>query len=410
MTRAAHLSRSERRAVGLLAPATFFQGYDGLILGLALPLIQAEFGLTVAQAGVMVSVISAGSFGVLLLLPLADRYGRRPLLIVTIAGYTVATFLTAFSRGVVDFVGWQFVARIFLGTEYALAAIVLVELLPVERRGRALGLVSSMSAFGMAGAGVGFLLVSATGTSWRLLYLVGVAPLILVARARRSLPETATWVRDGVPGRRRGSLRAGLTGVRGRWLVGATILSLLVPMFPTAVTTFATLLVTKTWGWGIGSVQPAWIAFWVLCVGGFFVAGRLMDTWGRKPTALLFLVGAAAAGFVAFRAQGTAGRVVGLGLVIFFLTGSTPVTAAFGIEPFPARARARVGTILRGADLLGSAAAPALVGILAGGTAGIGRALAIVGLSYALAAVVVLVILPETRAGGKDSTFEGVSG
>jgi putative MFS transporter len=410
VARSAHLTRSERRTVGLLAPATFFQGYDGLILGLALPLIQKEFGLTVAQAGVMVSLISAGSFGVLFLLPLADRYGRRPLLILTITGYTAATFLTAFSRGVVDFAGWQFLARVFMGAEYALAAIVLVELLPVERRGRALGLVSSMSAFGMAGAGVGFFVVSLTGASWRLLYLVGVAPLILVALARRNLPETATWVHAGGPRPPRGAFRASLEGVRVPWLTGAAVLAFLVPMFPTAVTTFATLLVTKTWGWGLRTVRPAWIALWIVCVCGFFVAGRLMDTWGRRPTALVFLLGAATAGFIAFRSDGTTGRVLGLGLVIFFVTGSTPAAAVFGIEPFPARARARVGTVVRGSDLLGSAAAPAMVGMLAGGTAGIGRALAIVGLSNALAAAVVATILPETRGRGKDSTFGGVSG
>ncbi len=400
-----------RRAVALLAPATFFEGYDGLILGLALPLIVADFGLSVATAGVATSVIYAGSFGVLALLPLADRLGRRPVLAATIAGYTVATFATAFSRGVADFVAYQFVARVFLGGEYALAMIVLVELLPAERRGRTLGLVSSMSAFGMAGAGVGFLAVAQLGASWRVLYLVGVAPLLLLVRARRDLPETAPWRAGGaaasaaaapaavtVPDHSGEHAPALAAGVRPRWLLGAVLLAFLFSVFPTAVTTFASLLVLREWGWDLSAVTPGHVALWILAVGGFFAAGRLMDAWGRRPTAVLFLAGAAAAGLLAFRAAGTTARVVGLALVIFGLTGSTPCAAAFATEPFPARARGRVAALLRLAGIAGAGVAPALTGLLAGRLGGVGPALSAVGLSYAAAALVVVALLPETRS------------
>src|SRR5439155_11035767 len=135
--------RRRSRPLLLLAPATFFEGYDTFVLALALPLIRRDFGLTVGQSGLVASVVFAGSFGVFALLPLADRIGRRPVLAVTIAGYTVATFATAFSRGVVDFVAYQFVARFFLSAEYTLATIVMVETAERGRRGRALGLLTS---------------------------------------------------------------------------------------------------------------------------------------------------------------------------------------------------------------------------------------------------------------------------
>src|SRR5439155_12048017 len=63
--------RRRARLIALPAPAAFFKGYDGLVLGLALPLIRDDFHLTVAQAGVVASVVFGGSFGVLVLLPLA---------------------------------------------------------------------------------------------------------------------------------------------------------------------------------------------------------------------------------------------------------------------------------------------------------------------------------------------------
>ncbi len=360
------------------------------MLGLALPLIGKEFHLGAGALGVLSSVVFAGSFGVLVLLPLADRVGRRPILAITILGYTVATVATAFSRGVFDFAAYQFVARIFLGAEYALAAIVLVETLPAERRGRALGLVSSMSAFGQAGAGIGFLVVVAAGASWRSLYLVGIVPLVLVARARRDLPETASWTGRRTP-------MASLAGLNLRWLWGSAAVSFLFAVFPTAVTTFASFLVLNEWKWNLKSINPAYVLVWVVAVSGFFVAGRLMDSVGRRPTAVVFLAGASLAGLIAFHQGTTPGRVLGLGLVIFFLTGSTPCVAAYATELFPPESRGRAGAVLRVANIAGAGVAPALTGLLSDHVGGVGPALSLVGLSYVTAAVLVGTLLPETR-------------
>jgi len=389
-----------RRAVALLAPATFFQGYDDLVLGFALPLIAAAFHLSNAGAGVAVSIIFLGSFATLFLLPLADRIGRRPVLTLTIVGYTAATFATAFSRGVGDLVVCQFVARVFLGTEYALATIVLVELLPRTRRGRSLGLVASMSALGQAAAGAGFLTVLALGVSWRWLYLVGVAPLVLVAWARRALPESAAWearrsTAAARPGGRRWWLR--IEGLRPRWLVASAVLTFLFAMFPTAVTTFASLLVLTDWDWSLHSLQPWYFLVWAAGLSGFFVAGRLLDTWGRRPTTVVFFAGSFVAGLAAFTAGGSLGRVFGLGSVIFFLTGATPCAAIYGTEPFPPEARGRIGAVIRGAAIAGTAAAPALTGLLSGPLGGLGPALAAVGASYLVGAGVALTVLPESK-------------
>jgi MFS transporter, putative metabolite:H+ symporter len=372
----------------LLAPATFFEGYDTFVLALALPLIRKDFGLTVGQSGLLASVVFAGSFGVFALLPLADRIGRRPILAVTIAGYTVATFATAFSRGVVDFVAYQFVARFFLSAEYTLATIVMVETAEPGRRGRALGLLTSTSALGQAGAGAGFLIVLALHASWRLLYLVGIVPLILVARARRDLPETAP-----PPAGRHAALRS----VRRKWAVGATALAFLFALFPTAVTTLASTLVLDRWHLSVSDLRPWHYAVWLVAVSGFFVSGRLLDRWGRRPTSMLFLAAATAAGAFAFTATSTPARVLGLALVIFTLTGATPCVAAYSTELFPPGARGRVGAWLRGMSIAGQAAAPALATALAGPLGGLGMALAVVGSSYAVGAAVVFFLLPETR-------------
>jgi MFS family permease len=146
--------------------------------------------------------------------------------------------------------------------------------------------------------------------------------------------------------------------------------------------------------------------WWILALSGFFVAGRLIDGWGRKPTAVLFFTGACAAGLATFGVAGTdPARALGLAVTVFFLTGATPCSGALTTEPFPSHARGRVGAMVRLADIGGTAAAPAIAGLLAGGVGGIGPAVGLVGISYGLGAVTTMLLLPETRGLEPEAGF-----
>lgn len=379
-----------RHPMSLLVPATFFQGYDALAISLALPLIREHFHLTIPQSGYLVSVVFAGSFGVFALLPLADRFGRKPLLFVTIIGYTIATFFTAFSHGVIEFAILQLVSHAFLTSEDTLSVIMVVELADPRRRGRSLGVLASAAAFGQAAAGGGFLAILALHGSWRLLYLVSVPPLVLVACARRGLPETLKAGREAV------SLFHALSG---KLLLGAVVLAFCIALFPAAVTALASTLVLDVWHLSIDAIKPQYIGLWLLAASGFFVGGRMLDRFGRRRTSALFFLGTAAAGVVCFPATTLYMRVVGLGLVIFTITGSTPCFSAYSTELFPPGIRGRAGAILQGVALGANAAAPAMAASLSGPIGGIGRALAAVGLSYVVAAAAVTLLLPEILPG-----------
>ncbi len=376
-----------RHPLLLLVPATFFQGYDLLVVSLALPLIRRHFNLTIEQAGFLVSIIFAGSFGVFILLPLADRFGRKPLLTITVLGYTVATFLTAFSRGMVDFAVFQFISHAFLTSEDVLAVIMVVELTEEKRRGRSLAILASAAAIGQAAAGGGFLIVLALHGSWRLLYLVSVPPLLLVALARRGLRETLV--------RGTKTYRV-LTTLGGRVLTGAILLAFCIALLPGAVTALASTLVIDVWKFSLRAMKPYYFVIWLAGASGFFVAGRMLDRIGRRYTSALFFAATTAAGFFCFDATSTWQRVVGLALVIFTITGSTPCFQAYSTELFPSGIRGSAGALLQGIGLGATAAAPALAAILSAPAGGIGPALALVGLSYAVASVSVLLLLPET--------------
>src|SRR5205085_10904807 len=123
----------------LLVSAAFFEGYDGSILSLLLPNIQSTFRVSEATLGVTRIPIELGLFVAFFVTRLSDRLGRRPLLLWSVVGYTVFTAATALSWDIWSFAAFQFLSRIFLGSEYAIGVTMIVEEYPSHRRARALG-------------------------------------------------------------------------------------------------------------------------------------------------------------------------------------------------------------------------------------------------------------------------------
>jgi hypothetical protein len=83
------------RVFGIVTTASFFGNYDGALLSLALKQIQRSLYIAEAALAPVASVIRLGTLLSLLITPVADRYGRRRLLLYTVMAYTILTGLTA---------------------------------------------------------------------------------------------------------------------------------------------------------------------------------------------------------------------------------------------------------------------------------------------------------------------------
>ena len=136
------LTPYQRRLFVFLSVATFFEGYDFIALTQILPNLRADMALDKAEGGLMVSFITAGTVLAFFLVRAADRLGRRKLLTLTIAGYTVFTFASGLAPEAISFAFFQFLARMFLvarltaseeRTEHILVALALARE-PVECR------------------------------------------------------------------------------------------------------------------------------------------------------------------------------------------------------------------------------------------------------------------------------------
>src|SRR3954451_7793115 len=189
------LGREHRFLLLVLGATSFFDGYDRGIISLALRQIRGTFGLSQGTASLWLTFLYVGAIPPLILTRRADRDGRRKLLIISVTGYTIATGLTAAAPNIQTFVMCQFAARLFLNAEGAIVWTIAAEELPATARGLGFGILAMNSALGVGfGAIVFGGILDPMGISWRVLYLIGLPPLLILGVLRRRIPESARFV------------------------------------------------------------------------------------------------------------------------------------------------------------------------------------------------------------------------
>ena len=112
-----------------------FDGYDLVIYGVALPLLMKEWGLSPVEAGFLASTALFGMmFGALIFGPLADKIGRKPILIGSVFVFGLASLLSAFSPDMSTLVVLRFITGIGLGGAMPNAITLTSEYCPSTRR------------------------------------------------------------------------------------------------------------------------------------------------------------------------------------------------------------------------------------------------------------------------------------
>jgi len=146
-----------------------------------------------------------GMFGGILFGSLADKYGRRPIMIWTILMYSVFSGLTYFATNLEQVMVLRFLVAMGIGGEWAVAAALVAEVFPTKARAHASGIFHATSVIGTWTATLAALLV---GSQWRYAYLIGVIPALLIVWVRLTVKEPEKWQQAKTePARSRGSLK-----------------------------------------------------------------------------------------------------------------------------------------------------------------------------------------------------------
>jgi len=357
-------SRREWRVLAPLSTAGFFEVYDVALLTLAAPQIAAGLGVGVATFGIGVAIIRIFTLGSVPLLRLADRWGRRPMLIGSLAAFSLVTGLTSLAWGLVAFVVLQALARVFLATEAGLAGLVVAEELREDRRGAGLSVLGIVSGIGYGAVAGLLLLIPLTPLDWRLFYLVALAPLAIAAFLRRRLPETRAFVAARGADRLQTSLVPRLAPRDRSRLRRVVLIVSAFGLVQTSGFFYGSELAQDDYGW-TGLFTLLILVSAVFGILGFWLGGRISDLAGRRPMMALAMVLGAAGTVMVFT------EVPGLfppGLFLLTVAGScfAAASVAYMAELFPTEVRATTTAFVLACQVVAGSVGLAVLGGLAG--------------------------------------------
>jgi predicted MFS family arabinose efflux permease len=386
--RVMELDALQRRTLVWAGLAVVLTAFDGSVLVLALPAIASDFRAQIPGLSNLGSVLALGSLGALPLATLADRFGRRRLIAIGVAGFSIANFASAFAPSLAALSLIRLVAVCFEALVAGVATALIVEEAPPGRRGQAVSVLAVLGGIGTLATVLSYPLLA---PHWRWLFLAGGIGVLAAPAIWLRLPEGRTWQKVRPSGSALKLLAGGPWRRRIVVLAASTaLITVLLQPAGLLFTVFASSVLHMT---------PVAISALIIVSGAaggaaYIAGGFLSDRFGRRWPAIALTATTAVVTSLSF-ASGIVGFVVGNVLWSFIASAATPVFGAWSAELFPTRARATAQATIGVAATIGAIAGLQAVGALSQ-SFGLGRAIELVGVA-ALAGAFLLLLLPETK-------------
>jgi len=373
-------------ALGSLCALALVFGYIGSLLSQTLTFAADELSVSKTDQGVTLAAVRIGVLGALALTALADRRGRRQVLLACAGlGCTIAA-LSGLAPELVSLGVAQTFVRGLATAGGVLVVIVAAEEMPAGSRAFAITLISAAGAFGAGLCLMALPLADINETGWRMVMVAALLLLPIVRLVARHLPESRRFDTK--------HLDVGMAGHGGRfWLLAASafLLSLftapasqLLNEFLREEEGFSALRITM---FSILTNTPGGI--------GLVVGGRLADNRGRRIVGATGVIGGVLLTVAMVLVGGWPmwGLSIGAAMVGAMVV---PALGVYGPELFPTSLRGRANGIIAILGVAGSVVGLATAGYLSDRWDGLGPALALLSVGPLLMAVLVLVAYPET--------------
>ncbi|MCY3785862.1 MAG: MFS transporter [bacterium] len=382
------------QVLGVLCLLSVVAGYLGTLLSQTITFAFDEFGAGLATQGNTLTAVRVGVLLALGIVALADRRGRRPMLLFAATAGCLAAAAGAASLGVWTYGASQTVSRSLSTAMFVLLLVIAAEEVPAGTRAYAVSVLTLAAGLG-SGMVVWLLPLADLGlAAWRVLFLAPLLALPLVLFCARRLPESRRFspARGEDPRRPDDAARRGRRAERLTWLgSGALMFSL----FAAPASQFLNEFLRTERSFSASEITVFQLSINTPAAIGVLVGGRFSDVRGRRRIGAVGLVAGAAFTVMRYVQGGWPMWMWGV-LAAVFGAMSVPVMGAFGGELFGTSSRARSNGQITVMGVIGSMIGLQIVGRFTDAGGDFGHVFAMVIGAPVIVALLILFALPET--------------
>ena len=397
---------SHTRLIIGIGIAWLFDAMDVGMLSFVIAALHKEWQLSTVKMGWIGSVSSIGmAVGAILFGMMADRFGRKAILILTLLVFSIGSGISAFATGYGIFLVLRFIIGAGLGGELPVASTLVSESVPVEKRGRSVVLLESFWAAGwLLAAIISYFVMPIWG--WRVaIFATGLAGLYAFY-FREGIHESRAFKKVTRPG-----LIKTLTTLWRPPYVRSTLM-LWIVWFMVVFSYYGMFLwlpsVMVLKGFSLINSFGYVLIMTLAQLPGYFVAAWLIEKWGRKTVLSLFLLGTAGSALGFGMATGLPMLLTAGMLLSFFNLGAWGALYAYSPEQYPTIVRSSGSGMAAGIGRIGGIVGPLLVGHLLGANWSVTGIFGIFTASILVAIVAIIFLGKETMGVKLADTLESL--
>ena len=382
-------------------------GFDLLILGFMLSTIAADLDLTPAQSGSLVTWTLIGAVaGGIIFGALSDRYGRVRVLTWTIVLFAVFTGLCAFAQGYWDLLIYRTIAGIGLGGEFGIGMALAIEAWPARHRAKAASYVALGWQVGvLAAALLTPLLLPYIG--WQGMFLIGIIPAFVAWYLRSKLHEPEIFIRkkNEQSSQKTAKLESFKLLVKDKATakisLGVIVLTSVQNFGYYGIMIWMPNFLSKQLGFSL-TKSSLWTAVTVCgMMVGIGVFGRLADRFGRKPSFLLFHLGAIVTIITYSQLTDPTSMLITGAFLGMFVNGMMGGYGALIAEAYPTAARATAQNVLFNLGRAVGGLGPVVVGSIVSAYS-FSIAIAFLAIIYFIDMLATIFLVPELKGKALD--------